>query len=430
VKTVRSLRLFFIVLACTIFVFLVQYGVNIAIMKLFDTTDNFKEGTKVGTIEIGGKVKEQAEEELSKKVAAWTTKSRISLVYQDVVIPIPASLFTFDVVDSIQHIKNGEYTPLDVAIKKEDLRMLLADKLNEELATKINMKNLEKELSHAASSFATSVNIPVITLLDRESEKKIVAQGKISNISKYKDGLEKWDASYGSLIVPAKSEISINQLVKEKNIEIDDESLSVLATLMYKTVLPTNFQIRQRSTSLDLPSYAELGEEARAEKDTADFVFYNPNETSYTLTFEISDNEARLLVKGLPFVYSYVVNRNEVTKIPKELVVQSVMPNGQKHDAVTDQRAGKDGYVVKVYREQYKLDGSFIKREKVAEDYYLPTSQVKWALVQPKTQPAVSPSSVQPSAQTQNQSGGEQALPATGSTSSQETKPENAVTAR
>lgn len=391
---IRSMRLFIIVLLSTIFIFSMQYGLSAVMMKLFDTTKGFPKGTIVGAVDIGGKVKEQAEADLGKKTEAWASESRIQLVYQDVVIAIPASMFIFDVVDSIQHVQNGKHTPLAVSINKEELQTLLLDKLNGEIAAKLDMKKLEGELLKAAASFTPKMNIPVISLLDQAGSKKTVAQGTVLGAAKY-TGLQQWAEQYATLTVPPKSEVSLAKLVQEKKVQADNETLSVLATLMYKTILPTNFQVRQRSISLDLPPYAELGEEARFEKNRADFVFYNPNETPYILKFELTDNTARLFVEGLPFVHVYAVNRQEISSIPKQTVVEAVMANGAKHDAVVPQSSGEDGYVVKVYRELYRSNGSFVKREKMAEDYYLPTNQVKWSLVQPRTQP-ITPSTAAP----------------------------------
>jgi vancomycin resistance protein YoaR len=373
----RFARLGIVVGISCIFVFVVQFGLRTAMMKLFDTTAPFQEGTYIGSVNVSGMGREQAQQNVQKQVDAWLASSNIQITYQEATVSVPATAFVFDVPGSIASAKQKMRTPLIVTVDSKQLTASL--QFSQEVVAAINQEVLQKALQQASANLARDKTFVATEFLQKESIHRVVAQSEIKAIDKYRDELGLWLTEYETLTLEPGHELSLQELVKEK-LSLTDSALSVIATLMNEAALSTNLEVRKRSISLQLPAYAEAGTEARIEKDKADFILYNPNKTPYTMRFQLTNSSMSLSIEGLPFAYIYMPY-TERTDVAKTKIVQVMTP--AKHDAVTARREGSDGLFVKVYRDVYR-DGAFIKREQVAEDRYLPVSQVKHALVMPK----------------------------------------------
>ncbi|WP_416825533.1 hypothetical protein [Ectobacillus polymachus] len=372
----NNFRLFFIVLLCSIFVFAVQVGAKALLMKLFDTSYAYAANTFVGPISLEKKVKEQAQVELQQQITTWKASPHVQLQYGETEFSVPADLFSFDITDSVHNIKNGQHSLLTVHIVPNNLDMLLSDQLNPEIADQIDKIKLEQDLARAASSLESKTTIQVMKYIDVQKAKKTVSQATATSVAPYQAELQQWVSQYANLTIPAKSQMSVTDLATKKGLSIDDDALSVISSLINETIQPTNFQIRQRNTSIALPAYAKLGSEAYIEKGKSDFVFYNPNDSDYTFQFTLQNNSLSLSLQGLPLVYTYVANRNEVQSISAKEIQQIIIQNEAKNDAITAERKGHDGYAVNVYREQYK-SGNLMKRDKIAQDFYLQVNGVK-----------------------------------------------------
>lgn len=357
-------------------VFALQYGAKAALMKLFDTSYAYAANTFVGPLSLEKKVKEQAQSELQQQIATWKTAPHIQFQYGDTTFFVPTDLFAFDVTDTMKNIKSGQHSLITVSIQTNKLDTLLSDQLNSEIAGQIDRSKLEKDLSKAASSLESKTSLQMVRYIDVQTAKKTISQANTSSIISYQSSLQQWMNQLGTVTIPAKSELSVTNVAVQKNLNIDDGSLSVISSLMYEAVVPTNFQVRKRNKSMVLPAYAKLGSEAYIEQGKSDFVFYNPNDTDYTFQFSLDGTSMGVSLQGLPFVYTYVTNKNEVESIPARDIQQYVIQNETKNDAVTAESKGKNGFAVTVYREKYK-NGNLITRDKIGQDFYLQVNGVK-----------------------------------------------------
>lgn len=363
-------------------VFALQYGAKAALMKLFDTSYAYAANTFVGPLSLEKKVKEQAQSELQQQIATWKTAPHMQFQYGETTFFVPTDLFAFDVTDTMKNIKSGQHSLITVSIQTNKLDTLLSDQLNPEIADQIDRSKLEKDLVKAASSLESKASLQIVRYINVQTAKKTISQANTASIASYQSNLQQWMSQLGTVTIPAKSELSVTNVAVQKNLNIDDGSLSVISSLMYEAVAPTNFQVRKRNTSMVLPAYAKLGLEAYIEQGKSDFVFYNPNDTDYTFQFSLDGTSMGVSLQGLPFVYTYVTNKNEVETIDAREIQQYVIQNETKNDAVTAESKGKNGFAVTVYREQYK-NGNLITRDKIGQDFYLQVNGVKNIQVAP-----------------------------------------------
>lgn len=140
------------------------------------------------------------------------------------------------------------------------------------------------------------------------SGKDIVNTIEISVLDN-KEELEAVIPSMKEITILPKTTFSLLGLLEDVNQKtIKDDSLSMLATGIYQLVLETNFELRERTISEELPDYVELGYEAKASfREKLDLRFTNPNEDAYLIALKLEDNQLILQLKGQEFPYAYKI---------------------------------------------------------------------------------------------------------------------------
>jgi hypothetical protein len=163
--------------------------------------------------------------------------------------------------------------------------------------------------------------------------------------------------------------------MKEQGETISSDALTVLASAIYEAILPTNFEVIERHTSTALPANIRPGFEARVEEGERDFIFFNPNDSAYTLQLTIEANQLKVSCIGFPFIHKYVIKLDPIEYYePKTVVQYSAMlkPNEKRV-----KQQGKQGMLIRVHKETYDLNNQLLETEVVAEDFYPPVHTVE-----------------------------------------------------
>ncbi|MGG5254885.1 G5 domain-containing protein [Neobacillus sp. SM06] len=177
--------------------------------------------------------------------------------------------------------------------------------------------------------------------------------------------------------LPAESTFSFLGFLKSRKLEHDvsSEALSMIGSLLYQTILPTNFTVEERTISSHLPRFAKIGYETKVSTDqNLDLSFYNPNSTSYTLEFQFNQGILKTVLIGAPLSAQFKIRTSEVQTYKPKTIIQysSLIEQGKKKITV----AGENGRMVKVYKDTFRNQEQ-IKSELVAEDYYAPVYRVE-----------------------------------------------------
>jgi hypothetical protein len=176
--------------------------------------------------------------------------------------------------------------------------------------------------------------------------------------------------------ISAKSSFSFDEFAKKQKIDgLSSDNLSILASVMYEAILPTNFTIDERNIGDNFPKYAKLGFEAKVDLlNQRDLVFTNPNQTSCVLEFQLSENLLQVTLKGEPLPYVYqIVKQNEQKITPKTIVQFS--PNLKPGQILVNQM-GISGQAVDIFREIYQ-GSKLVSSELISNDYYRPVQRVE-----------------------------------------------------
>ncbi|MCP8968496.1 VanW family protein [Ectobacillus ponti] len=373
-KKRHPLWLFGIVACAALIIFTVQYSVRSVASSLFQTSDGYAAGTAIGSVDVAGLIREQAEQKLSQKEEAWKADAKLYLQYSTARIAVPAAIFAFDSAKSTARIRNGVNVPAAVSLQLDKLQLLLGEQLQPEVVQHLNVQQLQQDLQSAAAQLQQTKTFHLLSYMNQKEAVTAVAESSVSGAGPYGAPLQQWLGGHGTVTVPAHGTVSLLSLAKGS--KLDDKALSFVATLLYQTILPTNLQVQERGISTILPAYAQLGTEARVGDGRTDFVFANPNETDYTLQLSLQGGTMTAVLQGMPLPYRYAIDRSEITLLPRGTLVQVAVPN-EEHDAVSVERKGADGRKVEVYREIYNGNGALLGKERIAEDAYLPVQAIQ-----------------------------------------------------
>lgn len=369
-------KIFLVLLIPTAIIAFFSLGISYVSDFIFGSEKRFNNEVKIASVDVHGLDSKEAYEKLSEAIAEWTATVPVTFYYKENKAE-GENLFHFDIDASIHNAlsANTSQTELSVSINELELDGILAELSFQDLASKVDKEQLkQKLLSHAGHLLTTPLEINVYEFLYPEyaDKEQVLSKAVVKNFEKKVD-LVQLANEVNNYVIEPQTTFSLHEVLEKASIK-SDYSASVIATGIYQAILPTNFEIVERNTSLELPPYSELGFEVSVDKN-ADLKFYNPNLFSYTLKTEIKGEELHVSLVGIPFENKYIiVKRNEQTYNPKTIVQYS---EDLSPSARTVLEEGKKGFSVEIVRKMEDPHGNEIESIVLFADFYRPTHRVE-----------------------------------------------------
>jgi hypothetical protein len=376
VRQIAAVKLFFVIAICTIYLISVsQIGV-LAYETFFEGTGRLPEGTMVGPISVANKSKQEALQAIEKKVNEWKANATITVAYQEKKEEIPTSLFTFQIEQSAEQIVAGRPSQLLVQFDVQAFSKTIKKLLPPPLTSSINLEKLQNDVTNIAAGLQIpSQPLDLAAYVFRSNETMQPVSTATLKLWKRQAPLLEWISANPTIEIKGKSVFSLSSYVKETGGSLSSEEMSMIASAIYQTILPTNFTVVERHTSRELPDGITIGYEAKVDDHHRDLQFYNPNTTAYTLQFQIEKNSLRVSLFGLPFAYKYVVKVGDIEYFEPRTIVQysPLLRPGERQR----RQIGKRGMLVKVKRETYDDQNHLVNVETIAEDFYPPSYNIE-----------------------------------------------------
>lgn len=368
-----GLKFFTALLLCTSFIISFSFAGTAAYNAVFESEDLYPEGTKIGTVNISGLTKEEAANKVLKTVEDWKLNSRITLQYQKKSEKLATENVQFQIVESLSAAKAGEQNPILALINGEAVNGVL-DKLGAEREA-LDLDQLNSDLRQGIESLEQQeFAFDLSSYLRKSKETGVVSATEVKGI-KDMEGLNKLIKQAPFIEINPQDEFSLLEFVKEKNVKVSDETLSIFATALYKTILPTNFEVAERYTSSILPSYAKVGEEARVIQGKMDFSFYNPNLEPYKIELKALKDGLSASMQGLEFLQKYEFKITDVQTFKPKTIVKFQSTPVPGYVNVTEE--GKPGTLGKVTRLVKDKQGKVVETSVLTEDFYPPVHRIE-----------------------------------------------------
>ncbi|WP_026572294.1 G5 domain-containing protein [Bacillus sp. UNC438CL73TsuS30] len=376
-KNQQMIKLFVVLFFSTAFIFSFSHYGALAFENFSNPDGKYSNGTTIGGIDISGKSQSEVVDLLNNHYTDWLKNSKVNLQYTEKIAPFDLKDYKFDSATTISSIKDGQSNSLFVTIDKAQVEEQLQINFPQVNSKDIDVDKLTKSLSDTASKLEVGTfnfNLYNDYLLAGTHEKNAVISKEILKLTDVPVDLPDLVNQISKIEIHGQSTFSILEFAKKHHIE-NFSSLNIMVTGFYQSILPTNFLIVERNISSKLPSYATLGNEARVGvKTNSDLIIENPNQGNFTLEYKLDDKRLIVTLKGERFMYSYKISKKNKQDLKPKTILQysPLLLAGQSKI----QTQGKNGHMVKVYREVYEGE-KLVKTNLISDDYYPPIFQVE-----------------------------------------------------
>lgn len=380
----RDLKLLLILVLCTGYFFSFSIFGEKAYERVAASKSTFQDHTTIGPVDISRLTNEEALAKLQEEKNKWLEETTIQLQYKEKKLEFDNSSFLFALGESLDGAVSGNKNSLVVDVADEMVTAAMIDFAMEEGT--FNRAAFKQELLSYPSTLKKGVHtIKLENFIQQEQERKVISEATVT-FQDNSEQIDLWLSEFPAVTIGAHSHFSLLDAIEEKGIKtFTTEGLSIIGTAIYKTVLPTNFTITERSISRELPYYAEAGYEAKVDRaKNMDLMIANPNDDDYVLQFNRVENGFHVSLSGPELLYDYrIVLAEKETFNPKQIVqFDPKLAPGQTR--VKSQ--GKQGFLQKVYRETVDQSGVTTDKELLSEDFYPPVHTVVLKSSQPKPQ--------------------------------------------
>lgn len=351
-------NLYFMTSVVTVFLALVFAILMMFVFRLGEPVEE----TSVGFIYLGNIDVEQYENVLSTRVTQWQNTADYQITYQQHNYELDLTDFVFDVALTISSMRVNQNNMAFFQIPstyQETLELELRAHFTD---TVIDGFNYDAFISDLMREMRQLKNRKVYTLtayLDASLSSTVLSQVTVQNITS--SDVMKITGLLESFEIQKRQRFSI--LDAMKNIDFNNEQLSIIASAMQKMTRNTHFEGFIFEQYFDLPEWATLGMNTRILKvNQFDFTFYNRFYEDYVITIEQeSPTSITFTLKGYPYRLSYqsyesseiivpfssiyVTNANLVTD-PEATMIET--DTAYIYEKVV--RSGVDGFVLFYYR--------------------------------------------------------------------------------
>ncbi|MBO0601334.1 hypothetical protein I2483_06645 [Sporosarcina sp. E16_3] len=367
----RFLNTFIIVLTST----LVFYGFSsVGALAISNASSkNFGDQTFVGPFDISRQKEQAVIEKLKSDFITLQTDFSVDLTYQDITVVLPAEVVTFDVEKTVEQSISGKENPIVATVSVDGLRTILAQQFSAILFSEESIQSIATGIERELENGIMPLNVHITDYSDfTEIE---IATSSIA-ITEPSTLLMNVINALNGTEISSFATFSLVDFIKSKEIgHVSDEELTVLASVLYATILQTNFVVDERNIGSTLASSAEPGFEAAInEKIGLNFIFTNPNKTVFTLSIASVGGTIQSSITGMPLLYSYQPYIDQIQSYEQKTVKQfsAFVPNGQIR--IADE--GRKGMEVDVHR-TISYEGAVVVDEMIASDFYAPLPKIE-----------------------------------------------------
>lgn len=371
------LRILLILMIMTAyFVTFSSYGAE-AYEKIFRLSAGFDEGTKVGPADVSELTKAEALKRLNTQIEKWQDEKKIRLQYVEKEAALDSSIIEFQPRQSVSEAEPGQEKPLLSIVEETAIKNAIEEKFSVLSGRSLDYRAVASDLQDVAAFLQPGETVIDLSIYLKEEEKRKVVAEALLGKEVLTPELEAFIKQTPAVQLKSNTAFSfLGWMEKVNDTALDDDDKNVLSSLLYRLVVQTNFLIFEKNQGSELPSYIELGYEAKVNKvKDLDFIFMNENSADYTIEWKTVNGKLYGAVKGLPFAYEYKgVLKNKETLKPRTILRFSPnLPYGQ----MQVKRTGEKGELIQMYRTVYDEETGLIKQERVSEDFYPPVYRIE-----------------------------------------------------
>ena len=356
-------------------------------------TEEFGDNTYIGTTDVSNTEVEAAKMMFAGQSETWRADAELHVTYQDATGAYPLENVEILLDETMRTAETGSQNNFVFGLSTDTTGSCLAEHFPVADFSEADVEAINEKLETALEAGQTKTQVAISDdslSLALEKVADVVFPITLSSIG----SSAVIDALDGIQLAPG-TQFSFLEFIAELSLtDISDEELTQIASAVYGALLQTNFLVDERSIGSQVPALIPLGQEAAINRQLAiDFVFTNPNSSSFTLNLSKSGDLLNASISGYPLVYTYAIGITEEIDIQPRLIKQysAFVTSGNQVE-----EKGLSGKRLNVIRTVLD-DDEPLEIETVSNDFYPPVHRVEvYPLAQPAAQEATVPVAGEP----------------------------------
>lgn len=333
-------------------------------------------GSTIAGVNVSGLDREEMEGALQQAIGNWNTEP-IIVTGGGTKLEIDPSELQFDIETTLSEYETLVDKPWYAFWKSEKIvHIPLKINAEEQLKNKVAAvliwdtdKTYNNVLGQATYLKEHQVEAKVKDLSIFENERLALS---IEEIPENAHGIGEVIDLLNNKIVNPGEQFSLIETIGEIPTTADDEALNFIASMLYSTVLQTEYDVVERYPQEEVPSYLEPGKEASFNINfNEDLKFLNNSEHVAKIKATTEENSLKLEI------YSDSKGKEVTVRVEKDSISPRIIYRYSNKLASGQQKLiqeGSEGMRVSVYR-TISDNGSF-SEEEVSRNYYAPVNRI------------------------------------------------------
>lgn len=367
---------FVALLGSTVLFFGVTQAGTYVIDEVVFPSKGFGEQTYIGPYDVSNLPENEAVVTVQTGVKGWYGEANVQIKLQDAVVPFPVEVVQFNTDSTLTNAQDGAKNELQFDVTEESVGTFLNQQFSpmvfsaEEIA--IVTKTIREQLAAGRKDQIIDITS---ALLANSTVETAVTNVTFNNIES-SVGIRNLMTALNGYVINPKSTFSMLEFIESTDLgSLTEQDLTTVASILYASVLQTNFGVDERSIGPVVPTTVPLGFEASINRELGvDFVFTNPNATGFTINLNGVGAGLNASLTGFPFIYQYETTISDKQEfLPKTIKQYSsfVEPN-----TVRVKTQGENGIQVAVFK-NIRSDSAIKETKEVSKDFYPPVHKVE-----------------------------------------------------
>jgi len=363
-------------LGSTVLFFGVTQAGTYVIDDLVFPSEEFEEQTYIGPYDVSNLPENEAAVTVQAGVKGWFDQATVQIKLQDAVVPFPLEVVQFNTDQTLTDAEDGAKNELQFDVTEESVGTFLGQQFSPMVFSEEEIVSVTKTIREQLATGRKNQTIDITsTLLTSSAVETAVTNVTFNNIES-SAGIRNLMTALNGYTINPKSTFSMLEFIETNDLGIlTEQDLTTVASILYASVLQTNFGVDERSIGPVIPTVVPIGFEASINRELGvDFVFTNPNATGFTINLNGVGTGLNASLTGFPFVYQYETTISDKQEfLPKTIKQFSsfVEPN-----TVRVKTKGENGVQVAVFK-NISSDSTIIETKEVSMDFYPPVHKVE-----------------------------------------------------
>lgn len=358
-----------------------MYTIVLVIFLLFNLLFiNSVEASELSTIagiEVEGLTSTEIEQHLQNDITTWLS-SPVKVEGAGISYTLQEQDLQFDIAATVAQYEQMTAKPWYAFWQKKrhvkmPLQVNVSDRFYDQIVSEVawHSDNTVSAITGQASLLGNTV-IAADVVDAQALEKETLATATVSLPSDMRNA-DKLVARLNDVTLAPNEEISMVQLLGEDIGQYNQATLDVFASLLYKTLIYSDYEIIARTAQRSKPSYIEQGFEATIDIAGAnDVIFINHGDIAGRLKVAVTKNMATMAIKVPKKTATVSVRVDDSRKVEPKIIYRYTPTMAVGTEKVIE--AGSSGKRIDVYRTiRSKKD---FAEELVGNNYYAPTHRI------------------------------------------------------